>query len=147
MNKWQRYKYLPLMPLGENGRIVTGSPEHIRLSRQAAADGMVLLKNEENLLPLKRGTRVALLGKASVDYVKGGGGSGDVTVAYVRNLCDGMEEKAAEGKVQVFEPFCMCSTGKTWHSSEGRAASRAIPWSRSCQRRFWSGLRKNARLR
>ena len=105
MNKWQRYKYLPLMPLGENGRIVTGCPEHIRLSRQAAADGMVLLKNEENLLPLKRGSRVALLGKASVDYVKGGGGSGDVTVAYVRNLCDGMEEKAAEGKVQVFEPL------------------------------------------
>ena len=102
MSKWQRYKYLPVLPLGEGGRIVTGSDEHIRLSRQAAAEGMVLLKNEGNILPLKKGSRVALLGKASADYVKGGGGSGDVTTAYVRNLCDGMEEKANEGKIEIF---------------------------------------------
>ena len=105
MGKWQRYKYLPVKPLGEDGRIVTGSREHIRLSRRAAAEGMVLLKNEHEVLPLKSGSRVALFGKASVDYVKGGGGSGDVTVAYVRNLCDGMEEKAAEGKVEIFAPL------------------------------------------
>ena len=72
MKKWQRYKYLPLLPLGENGRIVTGCKEHIRLSRTAAAEGMVLLKNENALLPLKKGCKVALFGKASVDYVKGG---------------------------------------------------------------------------
>ena len=87
MSKWKRYKYLPVLPLGEDGKIVTGSKEHIALSRKAAAEGMVLLKNENQLLPLKSGSRAALFGKASVDYVKGGGGSGDVTVAYVRNLC------------------------------------------------------------
>ena len=87
MDKWQRFKYLPVLPLGEDGRIVTGCREHIRLSRKAAAEGMVLLKNENSLLPLKKGSKVALFGKASADYVKGGGGSGDVTVAYVRNLC------------------------------------------------------------
>ena len=90
MSKWQRCKFMPVQPLGEDGKIVTGSKEHIALSRKAAAEGMVLLKNENNLLPLKRGSRTALFGKACVDYVKGGGGSGDVTVAYVRNLCDGM---------------------------------------------------------
>lgn len=105
MKKWQRYKYLPLLPLGEDGRIVTGCKEHIQLSRTAAAEGMVLLKNENALLPLKQGCKAALFGKASVDYVKGGGGSGDVTVAYVRNLCDGMEEKAKEGKLEVFAPL------------------------------------------
>ena len=66
MDRWQRYKYLPLLPMGENGKIVTGCQEHIRLSRQAAAEGMVLLKNENHLLPLKKGSRVALFGKASV---------------------------------------------------------------------------------
>ena len=81
---------------------MTGSPEHIALSRTAAAQGMVLLKNEDDTLPIRRGTRIALFGKASVDYVKGGGGSGDVTVAYVRNLVDGMQEKQQEGKVFVF---------------------------------------------
>lgn len=105
MYKWQRYKYQLVLPLGENGRIVTGRPEHIGLSRKAAAEGMVLLKNENGTLPLRKGSRTALFGKASADYVKGGGGSGNVTVAYVRNLCDGMEEKAAEGKVEAFVPL------------------------------------------
>lgn len=99
MGKWQRFNYFPVLPLGKDGRRVTGSPEHIALSRRAAADGMVLLKNENSLLPLHRGARVALFGKASVDYIKGGGGSGDVTVAYTRNLCDAIEEKQAQGKL------------------------------------------------
>ena len=105
MGKWQRYKYMPLQPLGEDGRIVTGSQEHIQLSRAAAAEGMVLLKNEKKLLPLSRSGKVALFGKASADYVKGGGGSGDVTVAYVRDLCEAMEQKEAEGKLTVFAPL------------------------------------------
>lgn len=34
---------------------------------------MVLLKNEKNTLPIRKGTKVALFGKGTVDYVKGGG--------------------------------------------------------------------------
>lgn len=105
MNKWQRYKYMPVLPMGEGGKLLTGSKEHIALSRQIATEGMVLLKNENALLPLKKGSKVALFGKGCADYVKGGGGSGDVTVAYVRNLCDGMEEKQAEGKLTVYTPL------------------------------------------
>jgi len=52
---------------------------------------MVLLKNEKNLLPLSEGSRVALFGKGSFDYVKGGGGSGDVNTVYVRNLYEGLK--------------------------------------------------------
>ena len=106
VNKWQRFKYLPLIPLGKDGRIVTGSKEHIALSRMAAAEGMVLLKNENKILPLKPGSKVALFGKASIDYVKGGGGSGNTNVAYVRNLCQAMKEKEQEGKVELFTPLC-----------------------------------------
>ena len=105
MAKWQRFRYYPLLPLGEDGKIITGCQEHIALSREAAAEGMVLLKNEEHLLPLKKGSRVALFGKASVDYVKGGGGSGDVTVKYVRNLCGAMEIKQSEEKITVYAPL------------------------------------------
>ena len=100
MSKWQRYNYFPVLPLGRDGRRATGSSEHIALSRRAAAEGMVLLKNENSLLPLGRGTHVALFGKASVDYLKGGGGSGDVTVAYSRNFCEAIEEKQAEDKLR-----------------------------------------------
>lgn len=106
MSKWRRFLYLPVNPMGEDGRIVTGCKAHIALSRRAAGEGMVLLKNEESVLPVARGTTVALFGIGSTDYVKGGGGSGDVNVAYTRNLCDAMEEKQAEGKVSVVAPLC-----------------------------------------
>ena len=102
MKRWNRFFHLPVRPLGSDGRLITGSEKHIELSRYAATEGMVLLKNENQLLPLKHGSRVALFGKATADYVKGGGGSGDVTVSYVRNLVDGMEEKEKEGKLQLF---------------------------------------------
>ena len=92
MERWIRARFQPGLPLGSDGRRVTAGKEHIALSRRAAREGMVLLKNEGNALPLQKGCRVALFGKASADYVKGGGGSGDVTVPYIRNLCDGFEE-------------------------------------------------------
>ena len=85
--------------------ITTGSQGEsmAALSRMAAGEGMVLLKNEKNALPIRRGTKVALFGKGTVDYVKGGGGSGDVTVEYIRNLYEGMKIKEDEGKVEVFD--------------------------------------------
>ena len=99
MNKWTRVKFQPNLPLRESGR-VTASKEHILLSKEAAKEGMVLLKNEKNLLPLTEGTRIALFGKGSFDYVKGGGGSGDVMVSYVH---DGL--KMQENAVQIYEPL------------------------------------------
>ena len=104
MEKWTRVKFQPNLPLGENGERLTGSLGHIGLSKEAAKEGMVLLKNRGDILPLKKGTRVALFGKATFDYVKGGGGSGDVTVAYIRNLYEGL--KMQKDVVSIFEPLC-----------------------------------------
>ena len=102
-NHWRRLRYTPVLPLGPGGRLVTASKEHLELSRAAASEGMVLLKNENNVLPLPKGTKVALFGKATADYVKGGGGSGDVTVPYLRNLHQGLQIKQKEGKVEILE--------------------------------------------
>lgn len=104
MSKWSRIKYFPNLPLGENGKRVTGCKEHIQLSKNAAKEGMVLLKNNDNVLPLKKGTKVALFGKGTFDYVKGGGGSGDVTVAYTRSLYEGLKLK--KDKITIFEELC-----------------------------------------
>ncbi len=103
--KWQRIRYMPATPLGEDGRRVTASQAHIDLSHEAACEGMVLLKNDGQLLPLAAGTKVALFGKGQADYVKGGGGSGDVTVAYRRCLLQGMCIKQDEGKVSLYMPL------------------------------------------
>ena len=99
--KWQRVKYQPNTPLGANGQKVTASKAHTELSKQAAKEGMVLLKNENSLLPFEKGTRLAVFGKASADYVKGGGGSGDVTVSYTVSLDAGL--KALSDYVSVYE--------------------------------------------
>ncbi len=101
MKKWARALYQPSLPL-YGDRHVTGSAEHIALSREAASEGIVLLKNEEKTLPLEKKTKTALFGKAVFDYVKGGGGSGDVYAKYVRNFYEGFKEIGAE----VFEPAC-----------------------------------------
>ena len=47
MEKWARVMYQPNLPLGEGGVKLTGSKAHIELSKNAAKEGMVLLKNED----------------------------------------------------------------------------------------------------
>lgn len=105
MEKYARFRYQPCKPLGEDGRCVTASLKHIALSKEAATEGMVLLKNENNALPLKKGEKIALFGKATIEYIKGGGGSGDVNCPYIRNIADGFKSKEAEGKVSVYMPL------------------------------------------
>lgn len=105
MEKYARFRYQPCIPLGKDGRRVTASEEHISLSRTAAAEGTVLLKNSDAALPLQYGERVALFGKTSVEYIKGGGGSGDVHCSYIRSVYDGMLEKQTEGKVSLYLPL------------------------------------------
>ena len=105
MDKYARFRYQPCLPLGEDGRCATASSKHTQLSRKAATEGMVLLKNENNALPLKKGEKVALFGKATIEYIKGGGGSGDVHCPYIHNVFDGFKEKEKEGKASVYMPL------------------------------------------
>ena len=91
MKRWTRIKYHPNLPLKE-GKYVTCSEEHKMLAREAAKEGIVLLKNENHILPIKKGTRLAMFGRGSADYVKGGGGSGAVLVKKETTLYDALNE-------------------------------------------------------
>lgn len=66
---------------------------HAQLSRQVAAEGMILLKNEQQTLPLTaHAQRIALLGNAAYDTVKGGTGSGDVHAAGTVSIFEGLSQ-------------------------------------------------------
>ncbi|MBQ6509218.1 MAG: glycoside hydrolase family 3 C-terminal domain-containing protein [Flexilinea sp.] len=104
MNHWTRARYQVNLPLYEGQPKVTASEAHLAIARQAAREGMILLKNEGGLLPLSGGTKTALFGKGTFDYVKGGGGSGDVTCAFVTNLYEGLKQQ--EHPLEIFEPLC-----------------------------------------
>ena len=101
MNKYARFRFQPCIPLGEDGKCVTASLKHVNLSRKAATEGMVLLKNKDNALPLRKGEKIALFGKATIEYIKGGGGSGDVHTPYICNIFEGFEEK----DVKIYMPL------------------------------------------
>lgn len=59
------------------------------IARRAAAEGIVLLKND-GILPLEKGTKIALFGSGAGQTIKGGTGSGDVNEREVVSIYQGL---------------------------------------------------------
>ncbi|OAQ58172.1 beta-glucosidase [Pochonia chlamydosporia 170] len=63
-------------PPPSNGSVIYDPNDHKMLARKIARDGIVLLKNDNNTLPLKKSDRLAIIGTTADKAVYQGGGSG-----------------------------------------------------------------------
>ncbi|MFL5663511.1 MAG: glycoside hydrolase family 3 protein, partial [Ktedonobacteraceae bacterium] len=83
-------------------------PEHRALAREAAAEGIVLLKNDRNILPLQRGTltSLAIIGPNAKTARIMAGGSAQVNSHYAITPFDGVVSSAGDHVTITYEPGC-----------------------------------------
>ena len=79
-----------------SNEVTARETENRKLARLAAAEGFVLLKNQDHILPLKKGIKLGLYGAGAVKTIKGGTGSGDVNERECVNICQGLENAGYE---------------------------------------------------
>lgn len=98
------------------------------IARQAVAESCVLLKNDDNALPLRKGDKVAVFGRSAFNYYKSGLGSGGlVNTRYVVSILDALRENKDivldEKLLKVYEEWIEenpYDEGKGWGN---------VPWS------------------
>ncbi|MDE6769618.1 MAG: glycoside hydrolase family 3 protein, partial [Muribaculaceae bacterium] len=79
---------------------------HAEITRQSATEGMVLLKNNANTLPLAKDIKnVAVYGNGSYDFIAGGTGSGNVNRAYTVSLLDGLDNAGYKTDKKLEEAY------------------------------------------
>ena len=67
--------------------------QYLNTAAEAAAEGIVMLKNDGGALPLERGEHIAVFGRAQLHYYKSGTGSGGmVNVSHVTDIPEGLKQ-------------------------------------------------------
>lgn len=89
-------EYLRNLPDGEGPAAVFDPEEHYRFARRAAAEAVVLLKNEESLLPLAPGTRAAVIGDFAQTPRYQGAGSSMVNPTRLDNALEELRNSGLE---------------------------------------------------
>ena len=100
---------------------------YLELAAQAAAEGIIMLRNESDTLPLPKEEEIALFGRIQLHYYKSGTGSGGmVNVSKVTGILDGL----LEAGVQVYQP--LLSVYREWdeaHPYDLGSGWGGEPWS------------------
>ena len=102
--------------------------EYARIARQAVAEGCVLLKNDNQALPIRKGEKIAVFGRSAFNYFKSGIGSGGlVNTRYVVSILDALRNdeniQVDEEILKVYEKWIVehpFDEGQGWGK---------VPWS------------------
>lgn len=90
------------------------------LNVRIAEEGFTLLLNENNALPLEKGSKISVFGKNSVNLVLGGTGSGAGDSSGAATIFDGLEEGGFEYNKELREFYESSASGS------GRSQSPAL---------------------
>ena len=82
------------------GRFVC--PDHSAAARKIAGEGIVLLKNEGDVLPVRDAKKILVVGENAVKMLTIGGGSSSLKAKYETSPLDGLKARFAEAEI-VFE--------------------------------------------
>ncbi len=95
---------------GSLGKDFVPDEKMVQLCREVGAEGIVMLKNNNGVLPLTQGRVVSVFGRVQNDYFYVGYGSGgDVKVPYKVSLMEGIRNN---GKIEVNE--LLAKTYEKW---------------------------------
>lgn len=89
------------------GHTALAIDEHHALARRIAAEAIVLLKNEQGLLPLGTVQRLAVIGAAAREPYFQGGGSSHVTPTRVDNPLDELRKRAPGAELRFAPGYTM----------------------------------------
>lgn len=80
--------------------------KYLKTAAQVVSEGIVMLKNEHQALPLKPHEEIALFGRIQFHYYKSGTGSGGmVNVSKVTNIVDGLQESGIKLNQELLDVY------------------------------------------
>lgn len=90
------------------------------ISRQIEAEGIVLVKNDQNALPLQKGAKISIFGQASTQFRYGGGGSGAIDETNVQSVKEAFTQEGFDVNTDYDKQYLvekasveLCGFGKT----------------------------------
>lgn len=94
--------------------------QYLSKAAQAAAEGIVLLQNNNHALPILEGEEVAVFGRIQLHYYKSGTGSGGmVNVAKVTGIVDGLQDAGVRLNQALLETYRKWDAENPYDMGEG----------------------------
>lgn len=122
----------PTLPWSEIPYSIVDCPKHKELALKMARESLVLLQNKNNLLPLNRRMKVAVIGPNANDSVMQWGNYNGFP-SHTSTLLEGIQTKLPEAQI-IYEPVCGLTNDTTLHSLfnqcsiNGKTGFKATYW-------------------